>query len=570
MKYFIKKYNKIFIGLITVVIISNFLELVSIFMLFPIFKSLSHSISLSSIINLSDFNFMNIDAFNFQVSLKKFLVICFGIYLFKYIFLLFSNYLISRSLFSISSSNANDLINIYLNKNFSDYNKIDRSQIIQNTINESANFAFHLLGSLLTVFSEILFVSLLFIIFMIIKPTETLIIILVITSLFLVYYFLVIKVFIKKYGNLRFKNDMARIKILNDIIENYQQIKIYNQSERFLEKFKSFNKIFNLMQARHAFFSQVPRHSVEFIGATIIIIYFFYIFFNQISINEQIPAIGISIVIAFKLLPSFNRIIASLGNIELTKSAYNFLVNEFKNLYLSAYEKNKDDNKKIHFNNFQKISFNDVSFSYNNKLVYEKLNINFEKNKIYGILGASGSGKSTLINLVSGFLDPDSGSITVNDLDISDYRSEWQNNIGLISQSAPLLNSTIEENITFGNFKENKKLLLSKAIKLSKLEDLIEKSENRINTEVGDLSSFISGGQAQRIAIARVIYSERNVILFDEATNALDKKTEIEIFDSLKNIKTGKIILLITHDTKLLDICDEIFELKDKKIIKIR
>ena len=570
MKYFIKKYNKIFIGLITVVIISNFLELVSIFMLFPIFKSLSHSISLSSIINLSDFNFMNIDAFNFQVSLKKFLVICFGIYLFKYIFLLFSNYLISRSLFSISSSNANDLINIYLNKNFSDYNKIDRSQIIQNTINESANFAFHLLGSLLTVFSEILFVSLLFIIFMIIKPTETLIIILVITSLFLVYYFLVIKVFIKKYGNLRFKNDMARIKILNDIIENYQQIKIYNQSERFLEKFKSFNKIFNLMQARHAFFSQVPRHSVEFIGATIIIIYFFYIFFNQISINEQIPAIGISIVIAFKLLPSFNRIIASLGNIELTKSAYNFLVNEFKNLYLSAYEKNKDDNKKIHFNNFQKISFNDVSFSYNNKLVDEKLNINFEKNKIYGILGASGSGKSTLINLVSGFLDPDSGSITVNDLDISDYRSEWQNNIGLISQSAPLLNSTIEENITFGNFKENKKLLLSKAIKLSKLEDLIEKSENRINTEVGDLSSFISGGQAQRIAIARVIYSERNVILFDEATNALDKKTEIEIFDSLKNIKTGKIILLITHDTKLLDICDEIFELKDKKIIKIR
>ena len=72
MKYFIKKYNKIFIGLITVVIISNFLELVSIFMLFPIFKSLSHSISLSSIINLSDFNFMNIDAFNFQVSLKSF------------------------------------------------------------------------------------------------------------------------------------------------------------------------------------------------------------------------------------------------------------------------------------------------------------------------------------------------------------------------------------------------------------------------------------------------------------------------------------------------------------------
>ena len=111
---------------------------------------------------------------------------------------------------------------------------------------------------------------------MIIKPTETLIIILVITSLFLVYYFLVIKVFIKKYGNLRFKNDMARIKILNDIIENYQQIKIYNQSERFLEKFKSFNKIFNLMQARHAFFSQVPRHSVEFIGATIIIIYFLH------------------------------------------------------------------------------------------------------------------------------------------------------------------------------------------------------------------------------------------------------------------------------------------------------
>ena len=188
---------------------------------------------------------------------------------------------------------------------------------------------------------------------------------------------------------------------------------------------------------------------------------------------------------------------------------------------------------------------------------------------IYGILGPSGSGKSTLVNLISGFLKPNSGVVKVNNTDIGDHKIEWQNNIGLISQSAPLLNSSIEENITFGNYKKNKNQLLSQAIKISKLEDFIAKSENKIDTEIGDSSSLISGGQAQRIAIARVIYSERSVILLDEATSALDKKTEIEILDSVKNMKTNKIIILISHNLQVLEICDEILELKNKKLIKI-
>ena len=164
---------------------------------------------------------------------------------------------------------------------------------------------------------------------------------------------------------------------------------------------------------------------------------------------------------------------------------------------------------------------------------------------------------------------PNSGVVKVDNINIRDHENEWQNNIGLISQSAPLLNSTIEENITFGNYKENKNQLLSEAVKISKLEDFVAKSENKINTEIGDSSSFISGGQAQRIAIARVVYSERNVILLDEATSALDKETEIEILDSIKNMKTNKIIILISHNLQVLEVCDEILELKNKKLIKI-
>jgi ATP-binding cassette, subfamily B, bacterial PglK len=569
MKYFLKKYKKNFILLIVIAIISNFLELISIFMLLPIFKSLSSSINLSSLVDLADLNFLNISSFNIQITLKMLLTICFCIYLFKYIFLLFSNYFISRSLFSISTSNAQDLINIYFKKRYSEYSKVDRSQIIQNTINESANFAFHLLGSLLTIFSEALFIIILLLIFIIIKPTETIFLVSIVTILFLLYYFLIIKTFIKNYGVIRFKNDMARIKVLNNIIENYQQIKIYNQSTKFLEKFQSFNKVFNLMQARLAFFSQVPRHSVEFIGATLVLSYFFYIFYNGIMISDQLPVIGISIVIAFKLLPSFNKIISALGSIEFSKAAYNFLANEFKEFYKKTEILENQNLVKNRFNNFEKITLNSIDFSFEKKEIYKDLNINFEKNKIYGILGPSGSGKSTLVNLISGFLIPNSGVVKVDNINIRDHENEWQNNIGLISQSAPLLNSTIEENITFGNYKENKNQLLSEAVKISKLEDFVAKSENKINTEIGDSSSFISGGQAQRIAIARVVYSERNVILLDEATSALDKETEIEILDSIKNMKTNKIIILISHNLQVLEVCDEILELKNKKLIKI-
>ena len=225
----------------------------------------------------------------------------------------------------------------------------------------------------------------------------------------------------------------------------------------------------------------------------------------------------------------------------------------------------KNDAVKINFDNHIKLK--NVSFKYPNteQLIFENVNIKFEKGKAYGIIGQSGSGKSTFLDLLTKFIDPTNGAIYVDNVEILSQKS-LMNKISYVSQNVFILDDTIKNNIIFGDNENFNESLFLESLKLSNSLDFINNLKDGYETFVGEDGSQLSGGQKQRINIARAIYKKSEIIIFDEATNALDKKSEDLIFNSIGNLIGKKTLFVVTHKSDLVEKCNIKLEIKNKTI----
>ena len=212
-----------------------------------------------------------------------------------------------------------------------------------------------------------------------------------------------------------------------------------------------------------------------------------------------------------------------------------------------------------------------IEFLNSDRNTLENLSILFKNNRSYGIFGNSGSGKTTLLNILSGILDPNSGSVFINNEIVKYNEINWRKRVSYVSQNPFFLNDTIKYNISFKeDLEKNEQLKLIKSIRLSKFEDFMDKSNIDYNYVIGEDGSKLSGGQRQRLGIARAIYKEADLYIFDEATSGIDEKTEISLINNLKTNLKDKILIFISHNKKIVDLCDEIYELKDQKLIKFK
>ena len=173
----------------------------------------------------------------------------------------------------------------------------------------------------------------------------------------------------------------------------------------------------------------------------------------------------------------------------------------------------------------------------NEKNTLENINIKIKKGKIIGITGPSGSGKSTLVDLIMGLIEPTSGSIYINEKPLSQIRENWLHLVGYIPQDVHLNDDTLKNNITFlskGLLDDQK---LSEVIKVSGLESLIASKKNILDENVGEKGIKLSGGEKQRIGIARTLYKNSKILILDEPTSSLDEDNEAKILENVFRLK---------------------------------
>ncbi len=381
-----------------------------------------------------------------------------------------------------------------------------------------------------------------------------------ITLIFFLLYFLIYLIFKKKMNNYGIDIANQNDKIIKNIQESLSSIifiLLYKSQKSISNKFYKIVSSLRKSQAKVVFLASVPFIFVQTFGF-LLIIYLIYLFDVKDNFVTLIPFLAMGLVAIQRLLPNFNEIFSSISTIKALEQ--NFI--DTQNLVdLKINEVNFD--KKINEVNFSKnIRFENVNFSYEkNKFVLNDINLQIQKNSIFGIMGSTGSGKSTIVNLLLGFNRPDKGNIYIDDKILSDSEIlNWQENLSYVPQRVYLLDDTIITNITLEE-KTNKVNfdLLNEAVKFAELEKFISLQKDGIHHVIGEDADKISGGQKQRIGIARAIYKNTNTLILDESLNSLDNNTKERILNKFKSI--NKTIVLISHQKNDLKICDEIFEI---------
>jgi ABC-type bacteriocin/lantibiotic exporter with double-glycine peptidase domain len=549
-----KEENKFLFLCFLLMIINALFELLSVGILIPLISFFFNSAS--STYSYIPF-FQSIRSFFEIFTFNQLLIFILFIFLLKNIFITFYNFFVGNIVLKIRTRLVEDLYNKYLFQDFQFFLKKNSSEIIRN-INEAQNFSMIII-SYLVIFLEVL-IFLTFSIFLLLSKPKLVIIIfsILIISIFILSITFKKKLF--KFGYLRQIYEKNIKKIIIDNFSNIKLIKISNTENQFSKIFSRLDYSLGKIQFKSDIILQIPRAAIEMI-VLISICTLIFISYSSTPALEIITFLGVLFASILRLMPSATRIIAALQRLKFYEPLINLIATESK----LKIKNNLLEKKSL--KNFQQLIFDNVSFKYsNNYYIYKNINLTIHRNKIYCFIGENGVGKSTLIHLMTGILRPSGGKIIYNNKNINDVLPS----IGYVSQNINLIDDTIKNNIIFPNFQkklDSKKF--KKSIYFSNLNEFVRTAPNGINTLVGESGSQISGGQSQKISLARALYSDPEILILDEFDNNLDQNSEMGIISKLNKLKKNKTIILISHNKEIFKICDEIYKISNKKITKI-
>ena len=352
---------------------------------------------------------------------------------------------------------------------------------------------------------------------------------------------------------------------LVEIFKNHKLIKIFQKenyekerSEKFIESLKEKNKKIAIVNVRSTPFMEF------FTGIMIAILIYFsgkLIINNEININNFFSFLA-AMMLAYQPVRSLATITIAY-NQGLSAANRILPIIDTKNLITDS-----QDAKNLNISE-GKIEFKNVDFSYlpKERQVLKSINLNIKGGKITALVGHSGSGKSTILNLIPRFYNIQNGDILIDDQSIYNSKTfSLRQNISLVSQDTTLFDDTVKNNITYANpnASDNE---LREALKLSFSYDFIEKLPQKMDTIIGENGVRLSGGEKQRISIARAMIKKSSIILLDEATSSLDSETEEKIQNALKLLTKNKTTLAIAHRLSTILSSENIYVVDDGKII---
>jgi ATP-binding cassette, subfamily B, bacterial PglK len=490
-----------------------------------------------------------------------FLIIIILIFFFKNIFLTFFNYVKETFFFNLRKSFSKKIYNNFLKKDIKNILKFNSGyfiNIILNIVSDSIN---NVIVPFVFLLNEILLIVFVFFLIFTIEPTTSLVVA-ILFFIFLLSIYLFFSKKIKILGRQKIEYDTKQIKNLNEVFSMLKYLKILNKNKFFQNDFNFNNKKVNDVSKTQTLYEIYPKYMLEFFSVIILSTVIVILTYSKVSTKEVLPIIGLYAFAAIRLMPSVNKIISAIQKLKFGSSAYKILLKFLKS-------KKNSLNTNINYYEVKKsVSAKNLFFSYGNESILENVNMNFSIGETVGVLGKTGSGKTTLIDLLVGILEPTKGKVIFDNLAQSKVK-DLKLKIGYVPQSVYLLDNTLINNITLDlescDFK-----LLERAIYASCLDSFVGKNNKGLNRLLGEDAGKISGGQKQRVGIARALYINPQFLILDEATNALDKKTETILLSRIRRLYKNLTIVIISHNEKVLDFCSLVYEVNNKKIKKLK
>lgn len=349
-------------------------------------------------------------------------------------------------------------------------------------------------------------------------------------------------------------------------ISGNRQIKIFSLERRICEKFSK--KVNHLVHVLIKFYTihHLPKavtESLVVIGIVSILVYLHYI--SRVPLGEILPILGLFIVVSQRFFPTVSELYSQRMNI-LTFIPSLKLVHE---LYTSTIKSEELNKGKIIDHLKGDIVFKEVHFSYDGSMpLFKGLNLRIPKGKMTAIVGPSGSGKSTIVDLLVVFFKKQKGQILIDGIDLDEINPRsWRSLVGYVSQDTFLFNTTVKENILLGKPDASEEEILA-AARRAHADEFIRQLPQGYETTLGDRGLKISGGQRQRISIARAIIRNPELLIFDEAMNAVDSESEKLIQESINELAREKTIIIISHRLSTVKDADIIYFVENGQIVE--
>ena len=389
-------------------------------------------------------------------------------------------------------------------------------------------------------------------------------------ALIIIFYILISKLSKTRLRNLSKKIrslEIDLIKVQQEVLGGIRDIKLTNNESLAINNFSHIDKDLRKSFASSLFISSLPKLILEF-GGIFILCLTIGISIISNKINILLPTLTIVLYAVQRIIPAAQQVYSSYYTLQSNRHILVDFLDIIHNKKSTAFIKN-DHLGTLIFN--RNIVLKKISFSYpkSTNFLFNGIDLQIQKGTITGLIGKTGSGKSTLIDILSGLLNPIRGDLLIDGTKINNSLKQhlWRKKISYVPQKIFLKDASILENITYSNDKYDEEKFL-KACKFSLVDKFIFDLPNNINSNIGERGVFLSGGQIQRIAIARALYNIKDFLILDEATSALDYKTESEIIKNITVNYPNITILIIAHRIKTLKNCSKIFSISNSGNLK--
>tara|TARA_B100000945_G_scaffold313231_1_gene308940 strand:- start:2547 stop:4277 length:1731 start_codon:yes stop_codon:yes gene_type:complete len=423
--------------------------------------------------------------------------------------------------------------------------------------------AFFLLGS---------FFCTLFLVFLMLlnEPMMTVILLSIMITFYLAVY-RKIKFKLDYYGKIGPEFSASAFKLISGAFGGIKEVKIHQREKIYVNLFEPMAKLHINAEVKKLLFMMIPGGMIEVIAFGGILLITILLIGSSRGVQEIIPVLGLFALAMKRILPAIQDTFRQIAEIRFYRPSLQIIYSDLI-ASLKVKEEPKIINKKDRYNFKEKLELKNLVFSYpgSSGKILDSISLQIPFGSMFGICGPSGTGKTTLLDLILGLFKPNSGKILLDNHPLKgNLLNKWQSSLGYVSQTGFIIDGSISENIAFGLPKNE--IDMKRIREVSEIAQMSEYIESELplqyETEVGERGVRLSGGQCQRICIARALYNDPQVLILDEATSSLDGITEEKILSAIRNLAGEKTILLTTHRLTTLQDCDTIILLNNGVLV---
>lgn len=566
--YIFSKRDKKKIALLLVaVIIGSFLELLGVSIFTPFVNIIMNQDSIQTTWYLK----MIYDAFGFQTNMGflAFLAGCIiVIYLIKNVYLIIERSYMFKFSYNTQMRLSTRLLRTYMKEPYT-FHLNKNIATLQRSLQEDTSLFMQVILYTFELVAEIVTCAVLGIFLLVVSKSITIVVVgLLIQCVGLFYYIT------KKYARrLGVENQQYRGKIfqwMNQSLGGIKEIKILDREKYFIDAYQEYYTKYAKGLRVSRVISILPKYIVEAVCMTgLLLAIIIKMYFGEADIIYYIPQLAVFAVAALRLMPSVGKINEYLTSILYALPSVDLVYHDLDEI--ASYVEQQDKEVKEAWNLEKEIHVEKVTYAYPgvDEPVIRNADFVVPKGKTVAFIGASGAGKTTMVDIILGLLQPQTGRIMADKLNIHEKPKTFHSQVGYIPQVIYLSDDTIRNNIAFGveeQYVDEK--AVQEAVEKAQLTEFIESLPNGLDTVVGDRGVRLSGGQRQRIGIARALYHDPEILVLDEATSALDNETEAAVMQAIENLQGTKTMIIIAHRLTTIRNVDIIYEVGEGTVVQ--